>query len=229
MTLIFESCSHENEEVDILLDKILYLYSKLILRMQYPSIRDSQIDKTAKVGYRSNLIRVNIGKYSYMGNNNSVMDTNIGNFCSIASYCAIGGGEHPVDWVSTSPYFYSDNSSNGGNFSSIDFNSGETVNIGNDVWIGENCFIKSGVCIGNGAIIGAHSVVTNDIPDYAIAVGSPAKIIKYRFDREIIEKLKEIKWWDLSESNLKKYAHLFNNPEEFLETYKEDEREKVQK
>lgn len=207
----------------------MYLYSKLVLRMQYPSIRDSQIDKTSKVGYRSNVIRVQMGKHSYLGNNNSVMDTNIGNFCSIASYCAIGGGEHPIDWVSTSPYFYIEKKApehfQEEHLKLIFFTSGSVVNIGNDVWIGEGCFIKSGVNIGNGAIIGANSVVTKDIPDYAIAYGSPAKIAKYRFEVEIIEKLLEVKWWDFPDITLKKYAHLFNKPEIFLETFKEDKRE----
>ena len=175
----------------------------MIVRLQYPSVRDSKIHKTAKVGYRSNAVRLVMGKYSYMGNNNSIMDVNIGNFCSIASYCAIGGGKHPTDWVSTSPCFYAENSLVKGNFTSNYFSTGNKVNIGNDVWIGENCFINSGVNIGNGVIIGAHSVVTKDIPDYAIAVGSPAKVIKYRFTSEIIEELLDIKWWEFDDIKIK--------------------------
>jgi acetyltransferase-like isoleucine patch superfamily enzyme len=206
--------------VFVLFDKVLYLYSKLVTRLQYPSIRDSKIDKTSKIGSRSNVVRLTMGKYSYMGNNNSIMDTNIGSFCSIASYCAIGGGSHPLDWVSTSPVFYFQHSAMEGHFSSNHFNSGVTVNIGNDVWVGENCFINSGISIGNGAVIGAHSVVTKDIPDYAIAVGSPAIVIKYRFESQVIEELLRIKWWNFDDEKLKEYGDLFNNPIKFIEQYK---------
>lgn len=189
--------------------------------MQYPSLRECDIHKTARIHANCNLVRVTMGKNSYMGNNNSVMDTNIGHYCSIASYCAIGGGNHPTEWVSSSPYFYNYNDQQSGKKASNFFNSGEKVNIGNDVWIGENCFIKSGITIGNGAIIGAHSVVTSNIPDYAIAVGVPAKIIKYRFEFDIIEELLKIEWWNFSESELAEYSELFNNPVMFINRYKE--------
>ena len=75
--------------------------------------------------------------------------------------------------------------------------------IGNDVTIGANVTIMGGVTIGNGAVVGANSLVTKDIPPYAIVGGNPAKIIKYRFEDEIIEKLNEIKWWNWSEEKIK--------------------------
>ena len=195
-------------------DKILYYYSKIIMKLQYPSIRDSLIHKTANVGSKSNIIRTNIGRHSYVGNNSSIMDANIKNFCSVASYCAIGGGEHPKHWVSTSPFFYSENKEDNNYFCT-----GEKVNIGHDVWIGEKVFIKSGVNIGNGAIVGAHSVVTKDVPSYSIVAGCPAKIISYRFDKEKIELLLDINWWDFDDEKLKEYSYLFNNPELFINNY----------
>ena len=69
--------------------------------------------------------------------------------------------------------------------------------IGNDVWIGDNVFIKSGVKIGDGAVVGAGAVVTKDVPPYAVVVGVPARVIKYRFDEKTIAELLELKWWDL--------------------------------
>lgn len=70
------------------------------------------------------------------------------------------------------------------------------INIENDVWLGMDVTVLSGVTIGNGAIIGANSVVTKDVPPYAIVGGNPAKILKYRFTKKQIKKLLEIKWWD---------------------------------
>jgi virginiamycin A acetyltransferase len=75
------------------------------------------------------------------------------------------------------------------------FNKGDNI-IGHDVWIGHEAIIMPGVKIGSGAIIGSRSVVAKDIPDYAIAAGNPAKIIKMRFDDETIEQLIKIAWWD---------------------------------
>ena len=78
-----------------------------------------------------------------------------------------------------------------------------------------------GVTIGDGAIIGAGSIVTKDVPDYAIAVGIPAKVIKYRFDKPIIEKLLEIRWWDVSEEKLKEKIALFQNESILLDDLSE--------
>ena len=82
-----------------------YLVNKCLRIINRPALRDCVIDKTAKVGTGSNCIKMSMGRYSYMGKNNSVTNTKIGSFCSIASYCAIGGGAHPLDMVSTSPVF----------------------------------------------------------------------------------------------------------------------------
>ena len=74
------------------------------------------------------------------------------------------------------------------------------VIIKNDVWIGMNSIILSGVTIGNGAVIAAGSVVTKDIPDYAVAAGNPARVIKYRFTQETIDLLLNTKWWEQNPS-----------------------------
>ena len=85
----------------------------------------------------------------------------------------------------------------------------EPVFIGNDVWIGCHSIIKPNVHIGDGAIIGANSVVTKDVPPYAIVAGVPAKIIKYRFDAETIKKLLDLKWWNFPYQILKENIELF--------------------
>jgi tetrahydrodipicolinate N-succinyltransferase len=90
--------------------------------------------------------------------------------------------------------------------------------IGNDVYIGHDAFIMPGVTIGDGAIIGARSVVTKDVPNYAIAVGTPAKIIRYRFNEEIISELTEYKWWQFSLRQLKNIDP--DKPESFIQESK---------
>lgn len=118
----------------------------------------------------------------------------IGKFCSIADNVVIfGGGEHKTDWGTTYPFnvFLPD-------FSGITEHpatKGDVI-IGNDVWLASGCKIMSGVTIGDGAVVAANALVAKDIPPYAIVGGNPAKVIKYRFDEDLIKKFLEIKWWD---------------------------------
>ena len=97
----------------------------------------------------------------------------------------------------------------GRNFGNNDVEINKAVNIGNDVWIGEAVFICDGITIGDGAIIGAHSVVTHDVPPYAIVAGAPAKFLRYRFSKDEIEKLRNLKWWDWTEEKLSKNGDKF--------------------
>lgn len=194
-----------------------FFINKLIKLIHRPALRDCVIDKTASVGMASNCIRVKMGRYSYMGFYNSVCDTNIGAFCSIASYCAIGGGKHPINAVSTSPVFYDGRNSIGRNFSSIPEEKNQGVEIGNDVWIGEAVFINDDVKIGTGAVIGAHSVVTKDVPPYAIVAGTPAKILRFRFDEDTVQRLLDSKWWEWPDERLTKNADRFFSVQQFLQ------------
>ena len=83
--------------------------------------------------------------------------------------------------------------------------------IGNDVWIGAHVRLMGGVHIGNGAVIGAGAVVAKDVPPYAIVVGNPARVIKYRFDEETIARLQRIKWWNWKKEDIERYIPEFNN------------------
>ena len=191
-----------------------FFINKFLRLINRPALRNCDIDKTAKVGTGSNCIGVKMGRYSYMGKNNSVSNTQIGSFCSIASYCAIGGGAHPLDVVSTSPVFYEGKNGFSKHFSNIPVEINKEVVIGNDVWIGEAVFINDGVKIGTGAVIGAHSVVTKDVDPYSIVAGVPAKEIRKRFDDETIEKLLDSKWWEWPEEKLSRID--FSNSKQFL-------------
>ena len=94
--------------------------------------------------------------------------------------------------------------------------SGRCLEVGNDVWIGDNVLIKGGVTIGDGAIIAMGAVVVKDVPPYAIVGGVPAKIIRYRFDKEAINKLIAISWWNKPQEWIKQNAKYFNDAGAFL-------------
>lgn len=153
-----------------------------------------------------------IGKQSYSSPDLWVAnpkETIIGSFVSIGSHVRIGHGTHPMNYLSTSPYMYLDRLEYK-NEQTVSHNEWEVlapVHIGNDVWIGDDVFIKNGITVGDGAIIGAKAVVTHDVPPYAVVCGNPAKILRYRFDPEIIEKLLQLKWWNLPDEVIKQIPY----------------------
>lgn len=122
----------------------------------------------------------------------------IGNYCSIAKNTLIIEYSHHLNRLST--YFISKNFFKG-NMNFDVFSKGNII-IKNDVWIGANVVVLSGVTIGNGAVIGANSVVKHSVPDYAIVSGNPARILKYRFEKDFIHELLEIEWWNLIPAKL---------------------------
>lgn len=161
---------------------------------------------------------VSIDEYSYINDNSIVFNANIGKFCSISYNCMIGLPNHPIRHMSTSPFIYSDNNilNIPGSFNELNIK----TTIGNDVWIGAQAIIMKGVTIGNGVIIGAGSVVTKDIPPYAIAVGNPAKVIKYRFDQKQIEFLEEFRYWNKYNVPNEQFVHLVQSKEKWIENIK---------
>lgn len=170
----------------------------------------SIINKKAKIYYSAQIFDSSINSYSYIGPRSHIVFANIGKFCSIASDCYIGLPSHSLNHISTSPIFTTKKNGTGSSWTSLNtFEEHHRVILGNDVWIGTRAIIMSGLKIGNGAIIGAGAIVTKDIPDYAIAVGVPAKVIRYRFDKPIIEKLLEIKWWNMPDKELKMNIGIF--------------------
>ncbi len=125
---------------------------------------------------------------------------------------------HPVtNNISTHPFFYSDKYEKFNKIKSTKFIEFSKVDIGNDVWIGENVIILSGIKIGNGAILAAGAVVTKDIPNYAVAAGMPAKIIKMRFDTSEIQILQNAQWWNTEPIDLIKNIDIFNNKQLYFD------------
>ncbi|HSV68807.1 MAG TPA: CatB-related O-acetyltransferase [Methylibium sp.] len=141
----------------------------------------------------------------------------IGRYCSFGEQVQIGRHPHPMHWASTSPFFYT-------RFDAVldqplpsgadlvphkDFPhrtrpvTAKITTIGNDVWIGHGAFVLPGVSIGDGAVVAAQSVVTKDVPPYAVVAGSPARVVKYRFPEAQIEALRASRWWEFAPWTLK--------------------------
>ncbi|WP_166966456.1 CatB-related O-acetyltransferase [Yeosuana marina] len=96
----------------------------------------------------------------------------------------------------------------------------EGITLGNDIWIGMGSYIMPGVSIGNGAIIAANSVVTKDVPDYAMFGGSPAKLIKMKHDDKLVSSLNIIAWWNWDYNKIKKHINDFYLPiDQFIEKH----------
>ncbi len=178
----------------------------------------SIVDKKTRIYSKCQIFNSFIGSYTYIATNTSIISAKVGKFCSIGKDVNIGLGSHAMNLISTSPIFFSKINATGFSWTSKVYREEyKKVIIGNDVWIGAKAIIMGGVKIGDGAVIGAGSIVTKDIPNYAVAVGVPAKVIKYRFDNLIIEKLNYLKWWDWSENKLKKNIKIFQNENITLE------------
>jgi len=143
-----------------------------------------------------------LGKYSYISQYSIVNKSKVGRFCSIANGCYIGLWEHNTDVSTHSFYLYEHSGNFVKGYKNYDKDNIKTV-IGNDVWVGANSVILKGVVVGDGAIVGASAVVTKDVPPYAIVIGNPAKIIKYRYTQEDINWLLNLQWWNFSRKRIK--------------------------
>ena len=182
-----------------------------------------------KVSKGAWLSSAKIGRYTYIGAESYLWNTEIGSFCSIASNVRVEPVTHPtIGFISTSPVFFSLIKQCGRSFVKKQlFNEQRLIDnrtciIGNDVWIGNNVQIVGGVQIGNGAIVAMGAVVTKNVPPYAIVAGVPARVIRYRFTEEEIEELQSFRWWDKSDKWLEQHTDLFSNTERFFEFLKKE-------
>ena len=145
---------------------------------------------------------ISLGAFSYCRTPQVAPDFKAGRYCSIASGVSLSDLEHPLDRITTHPFTTHPHMTE---LARREFGKSPSITphsflrpapqIGHDVWIGEGALIKRGITIGNGAVIGARALVTKDVPDYAVVGGSPARVLKFRFDEETRGRLLELEWW----------------------------------
>ena len=170
-------------------------------------VTDCRLGRYTDVGARTILNEVTMGDYTYIVQDGDVAYTSIGKFTSIARMVRINPGSHPM-WRASQAHFtyrasnfWPDVEEDDAEF--FAWRRSFPCLIGHDVWIGHGVVVLPGRRIGTGAVVGAGAVVTKDIPDYAIAVGNPARIVKMRFPEDIAARLLDLRWWDWDHERLR--------------------------
>jgi phosphonate metabolism protein (transferase hexapeptide repeat family) len=169
-------------------------------------VKDSRMGAWTMVGRRCEVFQSDLLDYAYLVKDVEVFNAEVGKFANVASHVRINPTNHPM-WRATLHHFTYRSKSH---FMSDEEDDEEVMNwrkenrvvLGPDVWIGHGAVLMPGVSVGTGAIIGSGSVVTKNVPDYAIVAGNPAKLIRRRVSEETETALKKIAWWDWSREQL---------------------------
>jgi len=188
------------------------------------TLRDVTLGRYTEVGERTTIAETTMDDYSYVVNDSNIIYSTIGKFCSIAAMTRINPGNHPMHRATQAHFtyrssIYFDGESDDEAF--FDWRRQHHVTIGHDVWIGHGAIVLAGRSIGTGAVVAGGAVVTKDVPPYTIVGGTPAKVIKRRFDERTAERMQALAWWDWDHDRLREALPDFRalGAEGFLERY----------
>lgn len=180
-----------------------------------------RFEPEARIWNARRIQTIQIGKFSSISPRSTVVKAVLGRYCSIGHCVEIGMSQHPIDWFTTSAVTH-DPAKISPTLpeANCEFKiAPKETFMGHDVWIGAHALVPGGITIGTGAVIAAGSVVTKDVPPYAIVGGNPAKIIKYRIDEDLIESMLQSKWWEYDIFGASSLGDIkFDRPAEALET-----------
>lgn len=186
------------------------------------AVKNSSLGSWTDIGPRVQIAESTVGDYTYFAGDASAIYSEIGKYCSIASHVRINPGNHPK-WRVTQHHCtyrkvqYGFDTVNDEDF--FQWRREARVVIGHDVWLGHGAIVMPGIKIGTGAVVGSGAVVTKDIPPYGIAVGVPARVIKMRFDTDIVGKILKTEWWNWDREMMEERFKDFYEPSLFLEKY----------
>lgn len=187
-------------------------------------VHDSTLGRYTEVGANCHVNRSTLGDYSYLVDGTQVAYAQIGKFANVAANVRIYASKHPMQRASLHHFTYRSSwyfEGEADDAAFFEWRAENGIEIGHDTWIGHGAVIMPGVRVGHGAIIGSNAVVTKDVPDFAIAVGVPAKPIRQRFPGPIADRLLALGWWDWSHEKLHRALPDFRalEIEAFLEKY----------
>jgi virginiamycin A acetyltransferase len=170
----------------------------------------SEVGDRVRIGRYNHLLHVEIGTRSFTGPHTVLIKSRIGKYCSLSWGVTVGGGEHDYTRLSTHSFLYSDYDGLRPAAEPPTYDRfAAPCTVGSDVWIAASATILRGVKVGDGAVVAANAVVTRDVPPYALVAGVPARVMKLRFQENVIERLLEIRWWDFPDALIRDNFEFF--------------------
>ncbi len=185
-------------------------------------IRDSHFGRYTQVGANCLVQHSRVDDYAYMGPNCDLIYTDVDKFANIAAQVRCNPGFHPLEWptlhhITYRRSMYFPEQKDDAEF--FAWRERQRVHIGHDTWIGHGAVIMPGVRIGHGAVVGSLAVVTKDVAPYTIVAGTPARVLRQRFPRAVVQALEATQWWDWDHEQLRERLDELRDLRRFLARY----------